>query len=96
MALRASKGHKDFLNFVQLGWARWWHRLQHKRRGPSLGSETHTVGFSKMVAQASACERHRINNLARGSLESKGPGLWRGFIRVRNFGHLGPDPEPAP
>jgi hypothetical protein len=43
--------------------------------GPSLGSETHAVGLSKMVAQASACERHRINNLARGSLESLQPGL---------------------
>jgi hypothetical protein len=41
-----------------------------------------------MVAQASACELanlHRINNFARGFLESIGPGLRRGFIRVRNF-----------
>src|SRR5580658_8198374 len=41
---------------VRGGRAALWGRLQHKRRGPSLGSETHAVGLGKMVAQASACE----------------------------------------
>src|SRR5580658_8690596 len=41
---------------VRGGRAALWGRLQHKRRGPSLGSETHAVGLCKMVAQASACE----------------------------------------